>query len=404
MTGTSKRVSTRTEAAGLLRSPRFLALMAMMAMVPTSVAVVSPALPGMATALGVSDARIGLVVTAITLPPMVLAPVVGVLGDVFGRRSVAIPGLFLFGAAGVAVGLVDSFPVILGLRGLQGVAMAAIAPLTVTIIGDLYGGTLRTTAQGIRSSTGGITLVVAPLVAGALAGLAWQYPFYLYASAIIVMLAVYRLVPETVESRATGPSVRATLEAYARSIAGELGNRDLLLVLVGGFVRFFSVFGFLTFVPIFAVRALGATPFLAGLVVAMSGVRILLSPTAGWWVARFSRRVTLLGTIAVQITVFALIPLSPSIPWLAALAVAYGVGDALFDPVVNDGVTAMVDARNRNGVVGGLRVMKEAGKTAAPVGLGIALAAGGHPAVYWSMVSVLGAYAAAVALLLDRAV
>jgi hypothetical protein len=57
--------------------------------------------------------------------------------------------------------------------------------------------------------------------------------------------------------------------------------------------------------------------------------------------------------------------------------VLFGVGDAIFDPLVNDGVTSMVAARNRNGVVGGLRVLKEAGKTAAPALLGAVLALAG---------------------------
>ena len=86
----------RAEAVRLIADPRFLSVMFIAAIVPTSVAVVSPALPRMATDLGVSDARIGLVMTAITLPPMILAPFVGSVSDMYGRRTVAVPGLFLF--------------------------------------------------------------------------------------------------------------------------------------------------------------------------------------------------------------------------------------------------------------------------------------------------------------------
>jgi MFS family permease len=393
--------SARAEAVELLRSPRFLAVISITSMLPLSVAVVSPALPGMASGLGVSDARIGLVVTAITLPPMLLAPVVGVASDLFGRRTVALPGLCLFAVAGVAVTLTDSFPVILGLRGIQGVAMAGIGPLSVTLVGDLYQGSVRTTAQGIRSSTGGSVLLVVPLVAGALAGLAWQYPFYLYGAALVVAGVVYRFVPETAGDMATGSSLRGTLRSYARSIGSEFGDPSLVIVMLGGFVRFFSLFGFLTFVPIFAVRSLGASPFLAGVVVAMSGIRILLSPTAGWWVSRFSRRFTFLASLSIQVVVFALIPLSPTVWLLAALAVGYGAGDALLDPVVNDATTSMVAADNRNGIVGSLRVLKEAGKTAAPVALGSVLALGGYVPLFVSLAGILGAYAVAVVLLLD---
>lgn len=390
--------STRTDLASLVASPAFLAIMAVTWLLPVSAAI-SPALPSMATALGVSDARIGLVITAITLPPMLLAPVVGVLGDMYGRRAIAIPGLLLYGGAGVAVGLADSFTAVLGLRALQGVAMAGIGPLTVTILGDLYDGSIATTAQGLRMSAAGVSLLVVPLAAGALAGFGWQYAFFLYGISFLVAIAVWVFVPETAPESDQARSLRGSLRNYARSIRDEV-DRRLLVLMAGGFVRFFSWFGFMTFVPIFAVRVLGASPFLAGLAVAAASVRIPLSPTAGWWVVRFGRRSALVGTVIIQIAVFALVPFAPNVWVLAGLAVAYGVGDAIFGPMINDGVTSHVAARNRNGVVGGLRVMKEAGKTAGPAVLGVLLALSGHTALFLSVTVLLGAYALLVGVVL----
>lgn len=393
---TQDEMTTRSEVVSLMESPTFLAVMAVTAMLPLSVTIVSPALAGMATGLGVSDALIGLVMTAITLPPMILAPVVGVTSDLFGRRTIAIPGLFLFGSAGVAIAFVDSFAVVLGLRGLQGIAMAGIAPLTVTLLGDYYSGSLRTTAQGIRSSTSGIVLAIVPILAGALAGITWQAPFYLYGAAFFAMVAVYLYTPESVVDSADVENIRESLGQYFRSVREELNDPNLIVMMAGGFVRFFSLFAFLTFVPIFADRMLGATPFQAGLIVSMSGVRILLGPTAGWWVSHFSRGTTLLGTIAIQISVFAAIPFVPNIWWLAGLAILYGVGDATFDPIVNDGVTGMVRSQNRNGVVGGLRVLKEAGKTAGPGVLGLVLAFGNYTLLFFALTAFLGAYGVAI--------
>lgn len=381
----------------LVVSPAFLSVMLITSMLPLSVAV-SPAFPGMADSLNVSDARIGLVITAITLPPMLVSPVVGIAGDILGRRRIAIPGLLLFGVGGIGVAFTDSFTVVLVLRGLQGIAMAGIAPLTVTLLGDMYTGTQRTTAQGIRSSVGGFVVAVGPLVAGALAGFAWQYPFYLYALGLLVMIPVYLYVPETAPDSGTTESVRASLGEYKQSIADEIGDVSMLVMLLGGFVRFFSLFGFVTFIPIFAIRVLGTTPFIAGVIVAMSGVRILLSPTAGWWVARLSRRRTLLVTLGLQAICFALIPFVPGVKSLGALALLFGIGDSLFDPVVNDATTSMVADENRNGVVGGLRVLKEAGKTAAPAALGGVLAVAGHGMVFGTMFAVVVGYAVCIFL------
>lgn len=394
-------VTTRESVRRLISSSAFLSVMFITLMLPLSVAI-SPALPGMADSLNVSDARIGLVITAITLPPMLVSPVVGIAGDIFGRRSIAIPGLFLFGIGGIGVAFVDNFAIVLALRGLQGLAMAGIAPLTVTLLGDMYAGTQRTTAQGMRSSAGGFSLAVGPLVAGALAGFSWRYPFYLYVLSLLVMIPVYLYVPETAPAKGIAGSVRESLIDYKQSLVEEIGDISLLVVMLGGFVRFFSLFAFVTFVPIFAIRVLDTTPFLAGLVVAMAGIRIVLSPTAGWWVSRLSRRRTLLLTLGLQAVCFAMIPFVPGIWSLAALAALFGIGDSLFDPVVNDATTSMVADKNRNGVVGGLRVLKEAGKTAAPAALGIVLAIAGYGMVFISMLAVVVLYGVGVFFFIEK--
>lgn len=385
----------------LFGDSRFLSVILIQTVVPLSVAVVSPTLPAMATSLGVSDARIGLVVTAITLPPMLLAPFVGVLSDLYGRRSVAVPGLFLFGAAGVAIAFVDDFHAVLLLRGVQGVAMAGIGPVVVTLLGDLYSGVLGTTAQGMRTSVGGLVLTLVPVLAGWLAGASWELPFYLYAFAFVVAAVVYRYVPETAGEGGAGRGFGGSLTAYRDSVREELADAGLLVVMVGGFVRFFSLLALITFVPIFAVRSLGATPFEAGLVVAMAGVRVAVSPTAGWFVARFSRRVAMVGALAVLVGSFACIPFAPNVWWLAALTAVHGVGDGVLSPVVNDTVTATVRARNRNGAVGALRVLKEAGKTASPVVLGAVLAVGGSVPLFLAAAAVTACYALAVLLAVD---
>ena len=390
--------ATGTAEPSLRRDPRLYAVLMLAAAAPTSVAVVSPTLPAMADALGVPDARIGLVMTAITLPPMLLAPVVGVASDLLGRRTVALPALALFGAAGVAIAFVDSFGMVLVLRGLQGVAMAGIAPVAITLLGDLYRGPRGTTAQGLRTSVAGVTLTVTPLVAGWLAGIAWNVPFLIYGVAIVIGVAIYRFVPETAAAADDGRPIRAALADYAASVRAELGDPRLVVLLGGGFVRFFSLFAFLTFVPIFAVRALDATTFEAGVVVAVTGVRVLVSPTAGLWVARLGRHGALLASLGLLLAAFVLIPLAPSVWALAAIGALHATGDAILSPVVNDAVTSAVGAANRNGVVSALRVLKEAGKTAAPVVLGAVLAVAGYQAVFLGGAAVVVAYVLAVLL------
>lgn len=380
----------------MLRDPRLISVLLIASAAPMGAAVVSPALPAMANSLGVSDARIGLVMTALTLPPMVLSPVIGIASDLYGRRTIALPAAFLFGISGVAIAFVSDFTTILLLRGLQGVAIAGLAPVAITLLGDLYSGETGTTAQGIRTSTAGIALSLVPLIAGWLAGFSWRTPFLLFGIAFLIVGVGFKYIPETSTKVGEGNRLRESLSEYRRSVRDEFTDVSLLVVIIGGFVRFFSLFAFLTFIPIFAVRSLGATSFEVGIIIGLTGVRIAVSPTAGRWVARFSRRLTLVGALGMLAASFALLPFATNVLTLGALAVVHSMGDAILSPVVNDAATAAVRAENRNGVVSAMRVLKEAGKTVAPIVLGVLLAIGGFEIVFVATAGLLVGYAIAV--------
>src|SRR5262249_60914447 len=50
---------------------------------------IQPALPALTQPFGISDAALGLVMTMLTAPAIFLAPMFGVVADLFGRRLLA---------------------------------------------------------------------------------------------------------------------------------------------------------------------------------------------------------------------------------------------------------------------------------------------------------------------------
>lgn len=376
----------------LLSDSKTLSVLLIASVGPFSVSAIAPTLPGMASALGVSDARIGLVVTAITLPPIVLAPVLGTVGDVYGRRGVALVALFLFGAAGTAIPLAGNFTTILLLRAIQGIGIAGIAPIAITLLGDLYSGTTASTAQGFRVSTTALSGSLVAFVGGWLAGFGWAMPFFTYSLAFLVMAIVYVYVPETARRPGSGRSVATTLRNYGRLFREELDDPALLVLIVGGFVRFFVLFAVITFIPLFAVRLLEATAFEVGAVLAVRVCRIAIAPSAGMWIDRFSRKGSLLGGGVVMFATIALVPFVPNLAWLAVLIGLNAAGDAVFGAVLNDTVTARVRDTTRSSVVSVMGSLKESGKTAAPVALGIVLTIAGMEWVFLGAAVVLLGY------------
>ena len=104
------------------------------------VSIIAPALPVMADKLKVDAESIGLLITAFTLPGVFLSPVFGVLADRWGRKKVLAPSLILFGLSGGACALVQDFHLLLALRFVQGVFVAALGPINLTLTGELFSG------------------------------------------------------------------------------------------------------------------------------------------------------------------------------------------------------------------------------------------------------------------------
>lgn len=94
---------------------------------------ITPALPEIRQAFGVTTGQVGLLITAFTLPGIALTPVLGALSDRHGRKKILAPALLLFGLAGGLCVFARSFELLLALRFLQGMGASALGTLNVTV-------------------------------------------------------------------------------------------------------------------------------------------------------------------------------------------------------------------------------------------------------------------------------
>lgn len=355
--------------------------------------IASAALPSVTAGLAVSDARAGWIVTAYTFPAMVMVPITGILSDVYGRRAVVLPSLLLFGLAGTGIAFVDSFGVLLFLRVLQGVAVAGIMPLTVTLLGDLYSGTKGSTAQGLRVASLGTFSISIPVIVGYFSEWSWSYPFLLYLLSLPAAAFVYVFLPETTPGTVKRASITGTLIGYGQNLAAEIKNVDTAVLISGGFARDFVRYSLMTFVPLYAVRSLGATFVVAGAILSVRGVaQIILSPLSGVISGYLSRKGTLLASIAMGAVSVFLMTLAPNAIWLGAIFGLYAMGDALFSPVIKDLVTDQASDERRAGVVSGMKVLNYAGQSSGPAFFGVVLALFGFGALFTIATAVTAVY------------
>lgn len=85
----------------------------------------APAFPKIVRALAIDPQDVGWLITAYTVPGIVLTPTLGALADRVGRKRVLIAALVVLALAGASCVLARTVDVLLLLRVLQGVGHAA---------------------------------------------------------------------------------------------------------------------------------------------------------------------------------------------------------------------------------------------------------------------------------------
>lgn len=340
-------------------------LVFLVSMVSSMGSVASPALPAMSGTLGVPEARIGLVFTAFTLPAIFALPLVGVVADLYGRKAVVVPGLVLFGAAGLGVGLTGDFRVILGLRGLQGIGYTAFNSLTVALLGDLLTGSQESAAQGTRVLFNKVTGFAGPTVAGVLAAIAWQYPFYLYAISIPVGVLVFLRLGDDAK---TADEDSRGLREYGSDIRGLIGDPFILGVLGGGFIRMFLKYALYTFLALAVVNQYDGSIGYAGLLVGLySLIGAVVASQSARLTEGFSHSYALLLGFVIAAVAYAAFPLVGSLVGVTALVLIHGIGEGIINPVHKSILSQSVEAEVRGGIVTTNAIVQNTAKTITPV-------------------------------------
>lgn len=335
---------------------------------------VAPALPDIARALDVSPGGIGLVVAAASLPGVVVAPVIGVLADRFGRREVVLPCLVVFGFGGLGAMLAGSFPVLLAARLLQGFGAAGLVNLAVVMIGDRYDDPAeRAAGIGRNGAVLTVGLAVLPALGGVLvAAGGWRAAFAPCAVAFAVAVAAARFLPP-------GEPGGLTLAAQVRGAGRYLRDRRVLMMNTTGFVGFVLVFGVvLTVLPIDLDERFSAGPALRGLVVglpaaAAAGVALGM----GRLTARFPIWDLVAGGFAVFALAFVAVALAPAVTVVALAMVVYGVGEGLVIVPLQAYAAGLAPATHRGVMVALWVSAARAGQAAGPVLAGVSLHAVG---------------------------
>lgn len=342
-----------------------------------TMAVLPPALPLMAGALGQGEHGAILAQLAQSLPFLGLAVgglfVGGVLGR-WGLKPSLVGAAVVYGAVGALAGAAQGPGVLLAGCLVLGLAAAVLSAGLTTATGAAFSGAARGRALGFQTAFSDASAIGGGLAAAFLAqAYGWRAPFAIYAAfgALIVAL----VLPSKLPAIEAAPASRAVLTEVVRS-AGSTYVAALLLFIVMGTQA--------TLLP-FHLAAHGlSTPGERALVLSAGpATAIVASVLYGVFAGRISERATVLIATLVSVAGYGGLGLWRGGLILAAPAsMAVGCGMGLAFPMVIRTVFRRTEPAMHGHAIGLLNTCVFLGAFLSPLLLGPLMRAGGGKALF----------------------
>lgn len=210
-------------------------------------AIIVPAIGGIAAHFDAAIADVQYVVSAYLFGLALSQPVCGYLADRFGRRRTMLTGFTLFIVASAGAVVAPSLPLLVAMRFLQAVGVSVGTVATRAILRDTRAGDKLAEAMSYVAVAMGVAPIIAPIFGGMLdAAIGYQSIFVLTAlMGLLVVTSVFFHLDETLPDDYAARDVGRWLAGYA------------VLLRSASFVGYTLVFGFVqgTFFSFLAVGA-----------------------------------------------------------------------------------------------------------------------------------------------------
>ena len=350
----------------VIRNPNLHIIFLVTLLAVGGVSSIAPALPLMVRELHVKPGQIGLLITVFTLPGMVLTPITGILADRYGRKTILVPSLFLFGIAGFLCTFTRTFEILILLRFIQGLGAASLGAMNVTLIGDIFSGNQRAAAIGYNSGILSVGTASYPVIGGTLAMAGWYYPFILPLLAIPVgLLVLFRLKnPE--------PEAPQSMRQYLRNTWENINRPKVWGLFVLNVLVFFVIYGtILTYFPIHLEKKFGINSLLIGLVISsMSVTTAISSALTGYLTRRFSVRNLLLVSYSIYIVAMCILPFLNNLLLIIPVILFAGFSHGISMPNVQTLLVGLAPMNERAAFMSLNSMVLRTGQTIGPIFMG----------------------------------
>lgn len=171
--------------------------------------ILNVALPTLATGIHATTSELQWIVDAYVLVFAGLILPMGVLGDRWGRKRVAMIGLTAFAAASVAAATTTDPTTLIAARVFMGFGAAILSPVSVAIIPVLFSPKERGQAIAVTMMTMGVGMPLGPIIGGYLLRHFWWGSVFLINVPVVLvaLVAIAVLLPESRDPEPERPDV-----------------------------------------------------------------------------------------------------------------------------------------------------------------------------------------------------
>ncbi|NMB24787.1 MAG: MFS transporter [Firmicutes bacterium] len=316
-----------------------------------------PVFPKFEQVLHINQVKVGLLVTAFSLPAGLLIPFTGMLSDRIGRKIIIAPALVLYGLGGLVAGIAsvtmrEPFTMILAGRVLQGLGAGGTYQLAMALTADLTTGEKLTRYLGFLEASNGFGKVVSPILGSLVAMISWYTPFFVYG---VLAFPVAALVWFGLNE----PNPGGEGESWSKYFAalGQIFKKkgiSLGVAFLIGFVALAVLFGFLSYLSDVLEQRFHLRGVMKGLAMAVP-VSAMALTSYGTGVFLEKRRPLIKGTLILGMGIAALslgaVPLCINTRFIfPATVIGAGIGIGMVLPPLNTMITAATSQEER-GVV-----------------------------------------------------
>ncbi|MGE3076150.1 MAG: MDR family MFS transporter [Dehalococcoidia bacterium] len=327
--------------------------------------------------------------TSYMLASTVVIPLVGKMGDIFGRKIFLIGGVATFMLASAACGAAQNMPNLIWVRAIQGIGGGMIFASVFATMGDIFAPAERGKYIGLFTGMFSLASLLGPTVGGFLTdNLSWRWVFYINVPvSLVAMPAIWFNLPNKLRSTkpkldlvgATLLSAASVMALLALVWAGDKyswGSFEIIgllvgsVVLIGGFIfqelrhpepilplhlfknRTFlisnlivftfgmGVFGSIQFLGIYVQTALNASATASGVVTTPQSIGVLItSVLGGQMITRLGRYkwMTVFGAVLISLAlaVMTRLSLDTKLWQVSATMVVLGLGFGLVLPTMS---------------------------------------------------------------------